>query len=107
MDELRQYGLKKRCYDLGGSGGDDSNLWWVESVGVVTIDDSLALISSLLLFPWDDRIGLLPFDPEVGMVSAVASCGEDTILENNVWAGLGGGVGGVSLLPGDDVFMLK
>ena len=92
---------------MGGSGGDDSNLWWVESVGVVTIDDSLALISSLLLFPWDDRIGLLPFDPEVGVVSAVASCGEDTILENNVWAGLGGGVGGVSLLPGDDVFMLK
>ena len=71
--------------------------------------DSLTLVSSVLLLlgdPSDDREGLLPFDPEVGVVSTVGSTGEDTILRPKVWAGLGGGVGGASLLPGDDAFML-
>ena len=71
--------------------------------------DSLTLISSVLLplgDPSDDRVGLLPFDPEVHVASTLGSSGEDTILLLKVWAGLGGGVGGASLLPGDDPFML-
>ena len=61
---------------------------------------------SLTLPPSDDRVDLLPFDPEVVVTSTVGSSGEDTIFMPNVWAGLGGGVGGASLLPGADVFML-
>ena len=68
--------------------------------------DSLMFIL-LLEDPSDDRPGLLPFDPEVGGTSTVGSRGDDTILTPNVWAGLGGGVGGASLLPGDDVLTLK
>ena len=114
MDELKETIIKKKkCYDLGGSGGDDINLWWVKSVGVVDSEgshDSSTLISSVLLLlgdPSDDRESLPPFDSEVGVASTVGSCGEDTILRPKVWAGLGGGVGGASLLPGDDDFMLK
>ena len=76
---------------------------------MVDTDDSLTLISSVLLplDPWDDRAGLLPVDPEVGVaVCTLGSCGEDDILRPNVWAGLGGGMGGMSL-PGVDAFILK
>ena len=109
MDELKIV-TKKRCYDLGGSGGDDISLWWwVESMGVVNMGDSGDSLMFILPLedPSDDRPGLLPFDPEVDGASTVGSSGDDTILTLNVWAGLGGGVGGASLLPGEDVLTLK
>ena len=73
MDELKI--VTKRCYDLGGSGGDINLWWWVESVGVVnmgeTSGDSMFILP--LEDPSDNRTGLLPFDPEVGGASTVGS----------------------------------
>ena len=72
--------------------------------------DSVMLISPVLLSlggdPWEDRVGLLPFDPEMVVVLALDSSGEEDVLWPSVWAGLGGGVGGALLLPGDGDFML-
>ena len=82
-----------------------NNLLWVESLGVVSMVDSLIRVKlGLFCEPGEVLVGRLTFDPE-----DIGNVGDEDILRPSVWAGLGGGVGGASLSPplsGDWVFML-
>ena len=82
-----------------------NNLLWVESLGMVSMVDSLIHVKlGLFCDPYEVLIGRLTFDPE-----DIGNVGDEDILRSSVWMGLGGGVGGESLFPplsGEWVFML-